>query len=143
MTHLPEQIRDATQQGYWKDPGASRLKQILDIESSDQLILLSREKIESATRRIAAGGYVEDPQFCMVHNPTELQGPEDQRVPISHLLFIVTSSRPGDDVFCAIDVSKGSLPLLWFDWTRPIPERWRRVMSLGEFLTHLREEADR
>jgi hypothetical protein len=143
MTNLPEQIRNAMQQGYWKDPGSSRLTQILNLESSDPLILLSREKMESTKRQIAAGGYVEDPQFCMVDNAAELRGPEDHRVPFSHLIFIVTSSRAGDDVFCALDVSERSLPLLWFDWTRPVPERWRRVMSLTEFLTHLRGEADR
>lgn len=143
MTYLPEQIHNAMQQGYWTDPGSSRLTRILNIESSDPLILLSREKMESTKKQIAAGGYVDDAQFCMVADATELRGPEDQRVPFSHLLFIVTSSRAGDDVFCAVDVSERYLPLLWFDWTRPIPERWRRVMSLAEFLTRLREDAYR
>jgi hypothetical protein len=99
MPPLPEPIREAVQQGYWKDPGSRRLKQILSIESSDPLVLLSRDKIESATRQIATRGYVEDPQFCMVRSPAELHGPEDRRLAVSHLIFIVTSSRPGDDAF--------------------------------------------
>lgn len=76
----------------------------------------------------------------MVNNSADLRGPEDRRVPFADLLFIVIYSRAGDDAFCAIDMSEPSLPLLWFDWTRPVPERWRRVMSLADFLTHLRRE---
>lgn len=51
MTHLPDQIAAAMQQGYWKDPGPGRLARILDVESADPLILLSREKMKSPKTR--------------------------------------------------------------------------------------------
>ena len=37
MPPLPEQIREAVQQGYWKDPGSTRLKQILSIDKPPAL----------------------------------------------------------------------------------------------------------
>lgn len=138
---FPFFIKKAIANGCWVDPGSDKIKDILCLaeNESDLLLFESREMMERIGRELDAGGYVDDPEFCMVRKISDIDRSNDQRLVYSEALFIGGSKFPGDDVFLAIDASKSSAEqmVLWFDWSRMPPNRWKPIMPLSSFLNAL------
>src|SRR5690606_7718091 len=122
----------------WSDPGAEALKRLLGLEEgeSDLVLFGSREMMERIWADIGARGYVDDPEFCMTRNRHDRTGTNDPRLVYRDALFLGGSKFPGDDVFLAIDTSQPehTQQVLWFDWSRPPPERWKAIMPLAVFI---------
>lgn len=138
---FPFIIDEAIANGCWVDPGSDKIKDILCLaeEESDLLLFESREMMERIGRELDSGGYVDDPEFCMVRNISDINRSNDLRLVYSNALFIGGSKFPGDDVFLAIDASKPSAEqmVFWFDWSRMPPNRWKPIMSLSSFISAL------
>jgi hypothetical protein len=138
---FPLIIDEAIANGRWVDPGSDKIKDILSLakDESDLLLFESREMMENIGRQLDSGGYVDDPEFCMIRNLSDLNGSNDMRLVFSNALFIGGSKYPGDDVLLAIDASKSSEEqmVLWFDWSQKPPNRWQPIMSLSSFLSKL------
>lgn len=134
-------LDEAIANGCWLDPGSDKLKHILRLneDEPDLVLFESREMMEKVSRDLYSGGYVDDPEFCMVRNKIDADGPNDQRLVYTNALFVGGSKYPGDDVFLSIDISIPSEEqiILWFDWSRRLPNRWKSVMSLSSFLEEL------
>lgn len=83
--------------------------------------------------------YVDDAAFCMVRTTNQLAGPHDPRLVLSRALIIVGSTMPGDDVLAAVEARPqfSGLPVRVFDWNSPVPNRWKDVMSLPDFIAEL------
>jgi hypothetical protein len=138
---FPLLLDEAITNGCWFDPGSDKLKYILRLneDESDLVLFESREMMEKVSRDLDSGGYVDDPEFCMVRNKIEFNGPNDQRLVYTNALFVGGSKYPGDDVFLSIDVSIPSSKqmILWFDWSSMPPNRWKPIMPLSLFLEGL------
>lgn len=138
---FPLPLDEAITNGCWVDPGSKKLRSILSLgkDESDLVLFESREMMERIGRQLDSGGYVDDPEFCMVRNISNVDRPNDQRLVYSNALFIAGSKYPGDDVFLAVDTSKPSAEqmVLWFDWSLMAPNRWKPVMPLSAFLNSL------
>jgi hypothetical protein len=138
---FPFIIDEAIASGRWVDPGSDKIKDILSLakDESELLLFESREMMENIGRQLDSGGYVDDPEFCMVRNISDINGSNDLRLVYSNALFIGGSKYPGDDVLLAIDASKPSEEqmVFWFDWSRSPPNRWKPIMSLSSFLREL------
>ena len=89
-------------------------------------------------------GYVDDPEFCMVRDESDLNAPGDDRLVFNRALFIAVAKIPGDDVFVALDLRAGNddPTVLVFDWRRPVPSRWVAVGLLSDFVASLSDSHD-
>jgi hypothetical protein len=97
------------------------------------------EAMQRTRRAIDAGGHVEEPTFCMVREPAELESADDPRLVLNRALILAASKRPGDDVFVAIDLSNPN-PVRLFDWSQR-PPRWVVVTTLESFVVQVRQAA--
>jgi hypothetical protein len=140
---FPQQLQDALSVGSWSDPGSEALRKLLGLgEGESDLVLFdSRQMMERIAGDLDVGGYVDDPEFCMVRGRHDRAGSDDVRLVHADALFVGGAKFPGDDVFLAVDTSKPEHDqmVLWFDWSRPAPERWAPLMSFAVFLERLAE----
>ncbi|NVB41812.1 hypothetical protein G6O69_28525 [Pseudenhygromyxa sp. WMMC2535] len=140
---FPQQVQDVLSAGSWSDPGPEALNKLLGLEEgdSDLVLFASREMMERIKDDLDGGGYVDDPEFCMVRNQRDRAGSADPRLVYADTVFVGGAKFPGDDVFLAIDTSKPEHDqhVLWFDWSRPAPERWTPLVSVAVFVKRLAE----
>jgi hypothetical protein len=135
---LPRVLAQVLRTSEWKDPGPDGLRSALGgVEEESELELSpSLEAMQRLSRALDEGGYVDDPEFCMVRDRSDQVSEDDPRLVWSDAVFIAASKYPGDDVFVAVDAStpERARTVLFFDWTREAPNRWTAVTSLESFV---------
>jgi len=132
---VPHAIDVAISRQAWRDPGMVAWKQILNgIEIPPLTLFATPDRMQRTWDMVATGGFVEDPQFCMVRREVDLASADDPRLVLARTLFVGGSTIPGDDVLVAVeDVAAEPGRVVVFDWARPIPTRWAPVMTVEEF----------
>ena len=136
-------IAHAIQQGTWRDPGPAALRDILAgvPELPDMTLFTTVKLMGRVSGLLKSGGYVDDPQFCMVGQEADLSSASDQRLVFSRALVVAGSKVPGDDVFVAVDdVTTDAGRIVVFDWSRAVPSRWVPMMTVQEFCDALARE---
>ena len=140
---FPQLLKDTLSAGRWCDPGTEVLKKLLGIDQqeSDLQLFGSQDLMERIKGDLDSGGYVDDPEFCMVRSRSDHMEDKDPRLVYDDALFFGGSKFPGDDVFLAIDMSKSEHEqhILWFDWSRSRPERWTSLVPLTVFIERLNQ----
>jgi hypothetical protein len=138
---VPKLIADAIAAGTWRDCGPEVLRQLLgeDLELPDLQLFESAEAMRGVSVQLDSGGYVDDPQFCMVRREADLVMPGDVRLVFERALCIAGSTVPGDDVIVAVQVSndEDDPNILVFDWRKPVPDRWIVRGRLSDFVQGL------
>ncbi|MFO0550974.1 MAG: hypothetical protein U0271_21465 [Polyangiaceae bacterium] len=142
LIRISSAVLEAINEKWWRDPGPDALRERLGLphDEADLQLFESTATMESVTRALDEGGYVDDPGFCMTRSRgiDAIGRSADPRLAYPDLLVIAASRFAGDDVFVVLDMSKAEDPDVFvFDWSRPVPRRWRRAMALSEFLTAL------
>ena len=137
---IPTAIDNAIRHGTWRDPGSIALRGMLsgipDIPKMSLFVTV--DSMRSVSEMVESGGYVDDPEFCMVRHPRDRVSSADARLVFSRALFIAGSLTPGDDVFVAVDDVTSDAPLVvGFDWSRPVPSRWIPLMTIDQFCDSL------
>jgi len=125
---VSEVVLDAILSSTWRDPGPAALRQILG-ESSDLELFSTEEAMEQVKNQVESGGYVDDPEFCMVRSSSAVL-PTDNRLVFDRAMFIAGSVDPGDDVFIVVDGNTVKA----FDWRKAAPDRWVEVGSVDELV---------
>jgi hypothetical protein len=141
VTEIPRVLAEAIRDGSWHDPGPDALRALLySVRDLPELELFEDSDIMSSVwAQIDVGGYVEDPECCMVRNTTSVSDAGDVRLVFEKAIFVGGSTVPGDDVFLALDLrSDADHPTMYiFDWNRPVPDRWVAWGRLSSFLEKL------
>ena len=138
---LPAVLSEAITNGTWRDPGPSVMNKVLgaNLGLPELQLFESSELMSNVHEQIRIGGYVEDPEFCLIDQLVSKQNDSDPRLNLENALFIAGSIVPGDDVFVVLDLgSEENNPnVLVFDWRKPVPERWIKVMTLVQLINKL------
>jgi hypothetical protein len=139
---FPSLLSEAISKGIWRDPGPfamTRKVLTLNLDLPALQLFESYELMSSVHAQIRSGGYVEDPKFCMVKQSNSKTHDRDHRLNLESALFIAGSIVPGDDVFVALDLDsdKNDPDVLIFDWRKPVPDRWIKVMTLRQLINKL------
>jgi hypothetical protein len=140
---VPDAVDRAIQQGTWRDPGTAALREILAgvAELPDMILFTTVKLMGRVSRLLTLGGYVDDPEFCMVRQKADLSSASDGRLVFSRALFVAGSKVPGDDVFVAVDdATTEAGRIVVFDWSRAVPSRWVPMMTVQEFCDVLARE---
>jgi hypothetical protein len=139
--NFPTILTKAISNGKWRDPGPNVINNILgaDLDLPELQLFESFELMNNVYLQIRSGGYVEDPEFCLVEQLNSKNSGSDPRLNLERALFIGGSTIPGDDVFVVLDLDsdENNPNVLVFDWRKPIPERWVKTMTLIQLINKL------
>jgi hypothetical protein len=138
---LPRMLSEAISKGIWRDSGSDASSKVfgVSLDLPELQLFESYESIRNVHEQIRSGGYVEDPEFCMVKQLTSKTNNSDPRLNFERAIFIAGSIVPGDDIFVVLDLDsdKNDPDVLVFDWRKPIPDRWVKVMTLMQLINKL------
>lgn len=140
---LPKCVSEAMASGRWRNPSPAALRRALgeDLDLPDLELFESTGVMCQVADQVARGGYVDDPEFCMVWSGSALDGADDSRLVFPHALFVGGSVVPGDDVFVVLDLRGGhdDPNVLVLDWHKPIPHRWVVAGTVNNVIDRLSE----
>jgi hypothetical protein len=141
--NLPRVLTAAISKGIWQDPGPNVINKVLgvNLDLPELKLFESYELMSNVHAQIRSGGYVEDPEFCMIEKTSLEANDIDSRLNFERALFVAGSIVPGDDVFVVLDLDsdENNPNVLVFDWRKSIPERWVKVMTLMQLINKLEE----
>jgi len=131
----PKFLIEALATGKWKPVAPNVIRRCLGDDLYDLKLFENLDAMELMPGILEAGGYVDDPVFCMTREVN--RSSEDPRLEFPRALFIAGSIMPGDDVFVAIrreDFDEYDPPVLVLDWRKKAPYRWTERGRLSELI---------
>lgn len=122
----------ALEHSNWFNPGSDILKNVFGENLPNMEIYEDLGLMKQVTINLDRGGYVDDPQFCLVRSKLSANQLEKTLI-YENILVLGVSTRPGEDVFIVLNDDE-SKNIFIFDWSRPIPSRWVRKTTLPKFI---------
>ena len=143
---IPRVLSEALTAKVWRDPGPDLLRAFLghELDLSDLELFEDLEMMHNVSGQLDEAGYVDDPEFCMVREESDLAATGDGRLVFRSALFIGGSKMPGDDEFIALALRDGDDDprVMVLDWRKQAPDRWVAVGPLSDLIARLSEHTD-